>query len=442
MKHLKIFTILGAVATLMLLTNCVKEEFNIVPNVIDDSQKLDIEPNISIADLKARYAEGGIIDSAFVIEATIISSDESGNIYKTLHIQDSTGGLVVAVDQQEMFREYPIGQLLNIKCEGLFYSFDKSIPQLQIWSEAIQEPARIPESQMPKYVFKLPGGAVIQPKTKRISELTNADISTLIRLIGVQFAASDTTKTYAIDQPITSTNTGQDRVLEDFAESTIILRNSNYSSFKHDSIPSGRGDVVCIYTKYNDTKQLVIRDLNDVAITDNATERIVRNYLVNEDFAGNLGVFTPKSITGSQAWFYKLTGSTSYATMSGYQGGNQENEDWLISPAMDLRTVQNALFTFKHAINFHSHADWSDIQVLVSTTYDGSANPDITDGTWTELTGYERPAGNNWTFIPAGTLDLLPYVGNENVRIAFRYRSTTTAACTWELDYVKVIVEN
>ncbi len=440
MKQIKIFNIIAVLVTLVLLTNCVKDEFNIVPTVVDDSRKIDFTPNITIADFKARYAAGAIIDSSFVIQGTVISSDESENVYKSLYIQDSTGGLVLSIDMQEMFREYPIGQLLYVKCEGLYFGTAKNVHQLQLWSEAVQEPARIPGGFVRDYLYKIPGGQPIQPKRMKISQLNDEHIATLIRLEGVQFSSNDTSKTYAILNLPSNAQTGEDRTIEDFAESTIILRNSNFATFNLTPIPKGRGDVVSIFTKYYDTKQLVVNGLNDVGISEKTEERIVRNFLVFEDFNTSLGLFTGKNIKGSQNWYNTTYNGTAYAYMSGYSGTPVENEDWLVSDSIDLSTVKSAILTFRHAINKHSHSDWSDIQILISNDYDETKLP-TESGTWIQLEGFLMPPGNDWTFISAGSVDIKSFAGSNNVRVAFRYTSSNSNASAWEIDNVKIITE-
>ena len=58
--------------------------------------------------------------------------------------------------------------------------------------------------------------------------------------------------------------------------------------------------------------------------------------------------FTAASVTGAQTWTYS---SLYGAVCSGYVGAGQnfENEDWLISPAMNLTQTDNVKLTFTHS---------------------------------------------------------------------------------------------
>ena len=48
------------------------------------------------------------------------SSDESGNIYKALYIQDETGGLTISINQSGLNSSYRYGQEVVIPMKDLF----------------------------------------------------------------------------------------------------------------------------------------------------------------------------------------------------------------------------------------------------------------------------------------------------------------------------------
>ena len=62
--------------------------------------------------------------------------------------------------------------------------------------------------------------------------------------------------------------------------------------------------------------------------------------------AASFNTFTTVNVSGAQAW----NQHNNYgAICSGYsQGQSFENEDWLISPAMNLSDMENARLTFSH----------------------------------------------------------------------------------------------
>jgi hypothetical protein len=124
------------------------------------------------------------------------------------------------------------------------------------------------------------------------------------------------------------------------------------------------------------------------------------------------------------------------AKMSGYATTNKANEDWLISPAINLSTLTSASLSFDNAYKFAGNS----IEVFISNNYSGTGSPSASGVTWTALTGATLSAGN-YAYANSGSLNLSAFLGTGNsaVRVAFKYTSTTTAASTWEIDNVKII---
>ncbi len=91
-----------------LLTSCIKEKFD-EPKV--NIPRVNFQANKTIAELKAIYS-GGLdsIQDTIIIMGKVISSDEEGNIYKTLYIQDNTGGIMIALDRTNLYTTFKPGQ--------------------------------------------------------------------------------------------------------------------------------------------------------------------------------------------------------------------------------------------------------------------------------------------------------------------------------------------
>lgn len=149
--------------------------------------------------------------------------------------------------------------------------------------------------------------------------------------------------------------------------------------------------------------------------------------------------FTTVSVTGTQNWtFSALYG----AVCSGYLGGqNFENEDWLISPEMNLSQAANVKLTFAHArgnaavLNVGVAEGW--YTVFATSNYTG----DPTTTQWLELTGLNQNILKAWNYISSGDLMIPQEAKSANTRIAFRYSSSATQSATWEIKNVKVTAE-
>ena len=112
---------------------------------------------------------------------------------------------------------------------------------------------------------------------------------------------------------------------------------------------------------------------------------------------------------------------------SAYVGGKRYATDsWLVSPAFNL--TANGTLTFSQTQRYGSG---NDLHVMMSTTYNGG---DIDPTQWTELTVDQWPDGSSWAFITSTA----PVAAGSNIRIAFRYTSSSSAAATWEIESANV----
>ena len=124
--------------------------------------------------------------------------------------------------------------------------------------------------------------------------------------------------------------------------------------------------------------------------------------------------------------------------MSGYSDATQttySNEDWLISPTMDLSKHSSATLTFSHAFGPKASVPTTATQKAQYTCWiSNDFNGDVTTATWTELPiTYGTSA---WSFITT-TVDIPAENLKENCHIAWKYVCTTSSA-TWEIKSVEI----
>ncbi len=168
-----------------------------------------------------------------------------------------------------------------------------------------------------------------------------------------------------------------------------------------------------------------------------ATEQIFT--LLFEDFDEDLGVFSAYDMYGDQTWHQATYQGTTYANMNGY--ANQvynENEDWLISPAISSNGNQDANLSFRTAMKFEGDP----LQVKVSIDYDGQSEP--TDFEWVDITDAFDFSTGNYEWVESGEENIWGILdgyglGYPDFYVAFVYKSTSEAASSWEIDYVKVV---
>ena len=156
--------------------------------------------------------------------------------------------------------------------------------------------------------------------------------------------------------------------------------------------------------------------------------------LLYEDFNEDLGVFTAYDMYGDQSWHQGSYQGTTYANMNGYANGTYNaNEDWLISPAIEvgLGEYEELWCEFSTAMKFEGPA----LRVKISTDYDGQSEP--TDFTWIDVTYFFQFSTGNYEWVETG-LHFDASLYGARFYFAFVYTSTNEAASSWEIDYVKI----
>ncbi len=154
-----------------------------------------------------------------------------------------------------------------------------------------------------------------------------------------------------------------------------------------------------------------------------------------EVFAEDIEAYTAVSLEGSATFVYNRFFNGN-AAMGGFvDGAEQPNNDWIISPSINLSDLTGAELRFHQVINFLDVAPESILKVKVASDFSG----DVSTATWTELTVDAWPAGNSWSEEVWSTMDISAFDG-ETINVAFQYITTETLdAPTWEIG--EVIVE-
>lgn len=140
-------------------------------------------------------------------------------------------------------------------------------------------------------------------------------------------------------------------------------------------------------------------------------------------FPTNYGDFENVDFLGAQGW----TVGSSNVQGSGFQSGAFANEDWLISPEIDLTGATDLKFQINQEIDlFGSPTDLFDI--LVSTDYTTGTDPK--SATWTVF-DFDKTAYANLTLSP--DLDFSAYDG-QILHVAFKYSSTDAVSPRWRIE--------
>ena len=236
---------------------------------------------ISIEELKARHTLGGTptaIMGDTVIRGIVVADDESGNIYKSIYIQDETGGVNLAIDQVNMYNIMPVGQEVYVEMKGLFigdynngYQVGDTVTDPQYGLEmarynwANEEYRDAEGNYTRKHIY--PNGKpdlskVPAPKVIESSNAITSDMyCSLVTLKNIRFTDP---KVATGLLPWSTKEQTVNRTAEFADGSTIVVRTSGYCNFYADFIPTGVGSITGILSIFGSTKQFYIRDREDI----------------------------------------------------------------------------------------------------------------------------------------------------------------------------------
>lgn len=390
---------------------------------------------ISIADLKTQFAtiinsDNGykLIEKDMMIKAVVTGNDVSGNIYNQVSVQDASGAIIIAINGSGLSGYLPVGQEILVNLKGLYIGSYKKLPQIGGVNTKLSDGSlgmgKIERAIWNEH-FKIlnPGEAdasTVVPEEFDLTKLTDAaymdaNVGKLMTLKKVKFASANGKNVWAPDDTNTSLELIDAETGKKISSSNLVVRNSGYSKFANEVVPQGVFDITGIFTRYNNTWQIVLRSTDDL-------KSVVLAYL-SEPFDASQGNFTIDNIKLADGveFVWKWASAAYGMKASGYvNGSKQELQSRLKSPAIDLKSAKSAKLMFDQAINFASDMK-QECKVQIST--DGK--------TWTDLGVQGYPTENSWTFV-SSTADLTKYCG-KTIYIGFLYSSSPTSAPTWEV---------
>jgi hypothetical protein len=186
-----------------------------------------------------------------------------------------------------------------------------------------------------------------------------------------------------------------------------------YIAFKYTSDGTGPGDAPEWQVDDISIKEVVELQIQEVA-------------LFSDMFEGaDLSPWTQYNAAGQYEWQKYTYSGNGFARISGFNDPEGANNDWLISPEIDLYGFLNPYFRFENAKNFSG----DDLRVFVIEDYDGVSDPALFDKT--EFT-FDLSTGG-YEFVGSGDLSLSDFLASK-IHIAFQYTSEANNAAIWEVD--------
>jgi hypothetical protein len=341
-----------------------------------------------------------------IIEAYVTSSDETGTFYNSISFQNidtNTSqpiGFSVSANFASYGKGFTPGRKAYIKLKGLYTAVVDG--SLKIGSLYNGEIGRISENEWQKYLFVSATKVSEENMVRTVSlatAATNTNLNTLIEIDNVQFADGSLARTFFdVDSGGSATN---HNIVDITGGTTRYFRVSKFALFAYQNIPSGRGKIRGIMTKYGSDYQFIVRHQNDVKLVNprtytfnSALTENFESYAVNQKgFTGYLNFAT----SGTKDWIIKSVNSTKCVQMSAFGGSQESNKSYFVVP-VDF-TAANSL-TFQVDADFYTNG----FGLKVYRTSDYVPGKKISEATLFDISSsFTFPGANTTSFASVGT---------------------------------------
>ncbi|NJB71235.1 hypothetical protein GGR42_001697 [Saonia flava] len=314
----------------LILVSCVKDKTFDAPEL---SCIIDLQANTTFSNIKNLYVDELIqIHEDLIIEGYVISSDKAGNIFGTLHIQDSpinpTEGFQIEIDVRDSYLFYQVGSKIFIKLKGLYLGQSKGVFKVGGVFTAFgnESVGRLPSSIVSQHIFLSCDEPVnVKPKLVKIEDLQDNMVNTLVEIDDLEVIEEERGFPYADPEEET------ERTLKDCDGNEIVMVNSGYSDFRAEILPDENGTIQAVLTKENDEFKLIVRKIQDIIFDSERCppDKVTSNQLFISELAD------PNNNTGAR--FVELfNASNQDISLKGWVFRRYTNANAEISSTIDL----------------------------------------------------------------------------------------------------------
>lgn len=239
---------------------------------VNRGEMVQWEATTSILDLKQKYWKDETnyaeqITQPTIIRGKVVSSDEAGNIFKQVVIDDGTSAISLAINQYSLYQTFPYGQEVAFNLEGLYIGRYQGL--MQIGERTLYDNNYgITFAPLQEITYQIIGKPTeVIPVDASLSTLHEALFnqskllkwqSRYIKLTCIEFNEPNV--------PFVSTNdyTATNRLIYDASLLQLVVKTSCYCNFKSSLTPVGVGSIYGILSYYNGTWQLMMNSLEDL----------------------------------------------------------------------------------------------------------------------------------------------------------------------------------
>ena len=422
----------------------------------------EISETSSITGVVSAYKQSELATHTFdkddktVISCYVISSDEAGNFYKTLVVQDlaenPSNGLEIKIDLRSYYTKYNFGRKLYINFAGL--SMTEVNGKFIVGYQVRDMLEAIPTALLDKFIVRSIETVEIVPQSIDLKDFSGNMINRFIELKDVQFLESDLGKSFASEA---YDKFNGERIIEQCNTlAKTYLFTSTYSDFSSYLLPSETFHLLGILSSdyYSGSINLTLNSPEDLTLTndqrcdpirfecEDMAEEGGRKVIFYEDFESlktttDIGKIGWKNINvnfGNERFRKRSRNENSFVQVSAYDSNEYVMDVWLISPEIDLSGLKEAYFSFDTRATFE---EGSVLSVWFSTDF----IDDINESSWHQLRGdisIGSRDGSNAVFLNSGSIPIGCI--QEKIHVGFRYLGADPGvSTTYDLDNVLVL---
>lgn len=455
---------------LSFFVSCAPDDNYETPSFLED--QVEVATNVDLDAILGAFLQSNrdvvSFQHDYIFEAYVVSTDETGNFYKELIVQDKPenplAGLNIKINMNSYFRFFNFGRKVYINLKGLGIAEVNGVATLGLVNG--KEVKNIPESKVSQHIIRSHEVVPIIPLEVEAVQFSDRLENLYIKVEDVQFSQF----LVSPENPFTFASQDNDefdgeRLLESCSGGfPFILSTSTFADFKAFKLPPGSGSVKGILTRdfYDDFYTIYVNSPLDIDFSESrcdpstlncgVAEKAGNKVLFSDDFTGqrNNRPVTGNGWTnfiqeGSRSWeAFTATGANASLGRSvrvrPAGSGDQKTVAWLITPLINFDRYIGEQLNFKTSTSF---ANGSLLDVLISTDWNGKEESILT-AHWKILSAAYVAQNSDYfgDWISSGLVDLSCVQGKGH--IAFRYTGSDLAYYNgiYELDDIVILADN
>lgn len=194
---------------------------------------------VSISFLESEhYRQPSPITWPWRIQGTVTSSDEFGNFYKCLMIEDSSAAIELRLNHERLYEKFPLGSCVEVMVSFLWLDIYGYNAVLGAGLDEQEFITGVPNWKIDQTIRLISNENTKEPTPKEIGALQQADNQLWVIFDSVQFIAEEIGRSWADCDSLRTY-----RHLIDSRGDTLSVYTSGYATYGDTKIPSGSGAI-------------------------------------------------------------------------------------------------------------------------------------------------------------------------------------------------------